>query len=149
MSERYMRGIEIAEQLAADKLEEFLTSRVAELAPDFARMAIEFPLGDLYTRDGLDLRSREMVAISSLATLGDCGPHLRIHIRAALGLGITKPEIIEVLMQTAIYAGFPAALNALSSCHDLLTDEQPCHAAARVADLGVAVDRRRRCANVK
>lgn len=149
MSDRYMRGIEIAEQLAADKLDEFLTSRVAELAPDFARMAIEFPLGDLYTRDGLDLRSRELVAISSLATIGDTGPHLRIHIRAALGLGITKPEIIEVLMQTAIYAGFPAALNALSSCHDLLTDEQPRHAARRVAGHEATVDRRSRCASVK
>ena len=136
MSERYMRGIEIAEQLAADKLDEFLTSRVAELAPDFARMAIEFPLGDIYARDGLDLRSRELVAISSLATLGDTGPHLRMHIRAALGLGVTKAETIEILMQTAIYAGFPAALNALTSCHDLLTDECPRHAARRVAGHG-------------
>jgi len=136
MSERYMRGIEIAEQLAADKLDEFLTSRVAELAPDFARMAIEFPLGDIYARDGLDFRSRELVAISSLATLGDTGPHLRIHIRAALRMGITKAEIIEILMQTAIYAGFPVALNALSSCHDMLTDECPRQAARRVAGQG-------------
>src|SRR4030095_9582814 len=149
MSERYMRGIEIAEQLAADKLEEFLTSRVAELAPDFARMTIEFPLGDLYTREGLDLRSREIVAISSLATLGDTGPHLRIHVRAALGIGITKAEIIEMLMQTAIYAGFPAALNALSSCHDLLTDERPCHAARRVAGHEVALDRSGACTEIK
>lgn len=125
MSERYLRGIEIAEQLAADKLGEFTTSRVAELAPDFARMAIEFPLGDLYARDGLDLRSREIVAISSLATLGNASPQLRIHIRAATRLGITKTEIIEILMQTAIYGGFPTALNALTSCHDLLTDGMP------------------------
>ena len=89
MSERYLRGIEIAEQLAAEKLEEFTTSRVAELAPDFARMAIEFPLGDIYGRDGLDLRSREIVAISSLATLGNAGPQLRIHIRAATKVGLT------------------------------------------------------------
>jgi 4-carboxymuconolactone decarboxylase len=126
MSERYMRGIEIAEQLAAEKLEEFTTSRVAELAPDFARMAIEFPLGDLYARDGLDLRSREIAAISSLATLGNAGPQLRIHIRAATTVGVTKAEIIEILMQTAVYAGFPAALNALAACHDLLADEQCC-----------------------
>lgn len=136
MSERYLRGIEIAEQLAADKLGEFTTSRVAELAPDFARMAIEFPLGDLYARDGLDLRSREIVAISSLATLGNASPQLRIHIRAATRLGISKTEIIEILMQTAIYAGFPTALNALSSCHDLLTDERPCQAASCVTGQG-------------
>ena len=136
MSERYIRGIEIAEQLAAEKLDEFTTSRVAELAPDFARMAIEFPLGDLYAREGLDLRSREIVAISSLAALGNAGPQLRIHIRAATTIGLSKPEIIEILMQTAIYAGFPAALNALSSCHDLLTDECPRQAARRVAGQG-------------
>lgn len=126
MSERYLRGIEIAERLASEKLEEFTTSRVAELAPDFARMAIEFPLGDLYSRDGLDLRSREIAAISSLATLGNAGPQLRIHIRAATTVGVTKSEIIEILMQTAVYAGFPAALNALASCHDLLTEDKCC-----------------------
>ena len=126
MSERYMRGIEIAEQLAAEKLEEFTTSRVAELAPDFARMAIEFPLGDLYTRSSLDLRSREIAAISSLATLGNAGPQLRIHIHAATTVVVTRAEIIEILMQTAVYAGFPASLNALAACHDLLAEEQCC-----------------------
>ena len=126
MSERYLRGIEIAEQLAAEKLEEFTTSRVAELAPDFARMAIEFPLGDLYSRPQLDLRSREIAAISSLATLGHAGPQLRIHIRAATTVGVTKAEIVEILMQTAVYAGFPAALNALAACHDLLVDDPDC-----------------------
>ena len=126
MSDRYLRGIEIAEQLSAEKLEEFTTSRVAELAPDFARMAIEFPLGDLYARGTLDLRSREIAAISSLATLGNAGPQLRIHIRAATTVGVTKAEIIEILMQTAVYAGFPAALNALACCHDLLAEEQGC-----------------------
>ena len=136
MSERYLRGLEIAEQLAAEKLEEFLTSRVAELAPDFARMAIEFPLGDIYSRPTLDLRSREIVAISSLASIGDMGPQLRNHIRAAIQIGLTKVEIIEILMQTAIYAGFPAALNALASCHDLLTEESDCQAACRVARQG-------------
>ena len=136
MSERYMRGIEIAEQLAAEKLEEFTTSRVAELAPDFARMAIEFPLGDLYSRKGLDLRSREIAAISSLTTLGIAGPQLRIHIHAAKQVGVSKAEIIEIMMQTAIYAGFPTALNALSACHDLLVDEMPIQAASCVVGQG-------------
>lgn len=136
MSERYLRGVSIAQQLADGSLDEFLTSRVAELAPDFARMAIEFSFGDLYARDVLDLKNRETVAISSLAVLGGTGPHFRIHVRAALQLGVSKCEIIEMLMQTALYAGFPAALNALSSCHDLLTDELPCQAARRVAGQG-------------
>jgi 4-carboxymuconolactone decarboxylase len=136
MSERYLRGVDIAQKLAAGSLEEFLTSRVAELAPDFARMAIEFSFGDLYAREALDLKEREIIAIASLSVLSDTGPHLRNHVRAAIGLGVTKGEIIEILMQTALYAGFPAALNALASCHDLLTDERPSQAARRVAGQG-------------
>ena len=122
MSERYRRGIDIAEQLASDKVAHFVESGVAEVAPDFARMTIEFAFGDLYARDALDLRSRELIAIAVLAASGTAAPQLRVHIESAASSGITKAEIVEALMQTALYAGFPAALNALADCHDLLTD---------------------------
>ena len=122
MSERYRRGIDIAEKLAADKVAHFVESGVAEVAPDFARMTIEFAFGDLYARDALDLKSRELIAIAVLAASGRSGPQLRVHIESAASSGITKAEIVEALMQTALYAGFPAALNALADCHDLLTD---------------------------
>ncbi len=89
MSDRYRRGVDIAQQLSSGSLEQFLTSRVAEVAPDFARMAIEFPFGDLYARDGLDLKSREIVAIAALATLGH-KDQLRLHVAAALGHGLER-----------------------------------------------------------
>jgi 4-carboxymuconolactone decarboxylase len=123
MSDRYRRGLDVAERLAADKLAHFVKSGVAEVAPDFARMVIEFAFGDIYSRDALDLRSRELIAIAVLAASGKAGPQLRVHVESAASAGITKPEIIEVLMQIALYAGFPAALNALAECHDLLTDD--------------------------
>jgi len=123
MSDRYRRGIDVAEQLAADKLEHFVKSGVAEVAPDFARMVIEFAFGDIYAREGLDLRSRELIAIAVLAASGKAGPQLRVHVESASSAGITKAEVVEVLMQIALYAGFPAALNALADCHDLLTDD--------------------------
>ena len=122
MSERYRRGIDIAERLASDKVAHFVESGVAEVAPDFARMTIEFAFGDLYARDALDLKSRELIAIAVLAASGTAASQLRIHIESAASSGITKAEIVETLMQTALYAGFPAALNALADCHDLLTD---------------------------
>lgn len=122
MSERYRRGVEIIQQLSSGSLEQFLTSRVAEVAPDFARMAIEFPFGDLYSRAELGMRDREIVAIAALATLGHGGPQLRHHVAAASKLGIEKAEIVEILMQSAVYGGFPAALNALADCHDLLLE---------------------------
>jgi len=122
MSERYRRGVEVIQQLSSGSLEQFLTSQVAEVAPDFARMAIEFPFGDLYSRADLGIRDREIVAIAALATLGHAGPQLRHHVAAATKLGISKAEIVEILMQSAIYGGFPAALNALADCHDLLLE---------------------------
>jgi 4-carboxymuconolactone decarboxylase len=123
MSERYLRGVEVIQQLSPESLEHFLTSRVAEIAPDFARMAIEFSFGDIYARDTIDLETREIAAIAALASLGNAGPQLRMHVAAALKLGISRGAIVEILMQSAIYGGFPAALNALAVCHDLLTDD--------------------------
>ena len=129
--ERYRRGVEILQQITGETVEQ-IASKVAEIAPDFARMTIEFPFGDLYTRNGTDLRTREIAAIAALAALGHAAPQLRAHVAAALNLGCPRAEIVEILMQTAIYAGFPAALNGLSACHDLLTDECPRQAAQRV-----------------
>jgi len=123
LSERYRRGIDVAEQLAADKIAHFVKSGVAEVAPDFARMVIEFAFGDLYSRDALDLKSRELIAIAALAVSGKAGPQLRVHVESAEAVGISRAEVVEVLMQVALYAGFPAALNALADCHDLLTDD--------------------------
>lgn len=129
MSERYRRGIEVADQLAAEKVAHFVDSGVAEIAPDFARMVIEFAFGDVYSRDRLDLRSRELIAIAVLAATGTAGPQLRMHVESAATVGLTKADVIEVLIQVSLYAGFPASLNALSACHDLLTDKD-CLAAA-------------------
>jgi len=122
MSDRYRRGLDVADKLAADKLAHFVKSGVAEVAPDFARMVIEFAFGDIYSRDALDLKSRELIAIAVLAASGKSAPQLRVHVESAASAGIKKEEVVEVLMQIALYAGFPAALNALADCHDLLTD---------------------------
>jgi 4-carboxymuconolactone decarboxylase len=121
--ERYRRGIEILQRLSGSKLES-VTNKVAEIAPDFARMTIEFPFGDLYARGGTDLRTREVAAVAALAALGQA-PQLRVHVRAAMRVGCTREEVVEILMQTAVYAGFPAALNALAECHDLLGAAAP------------------------
>jgi 4-carboxymuconolactone decarboxylase len=120
-NERYRRGVEILHRLSGNGAEQ-VTNKVAEVAPDFARMTIEFPFGDLYARGAIDLRTREVAAIAVLAALGRM-PQLRVHVAAALNLGCAREEVVEVLMQTAIYAGFPTALNALAECHDLLTAE--------------------------
>jgi 4-carboxymuconolactone decarboxylase len=92
---------------------------LANIAPDFAHYLIEFPFGDIYTRPGLSLRDREIATIAALCTLGTAAPQLKVHIHAGLNVGITRDEITEILMQMAVYAGFPAALNGLFAAKDV------------------------------
>ena len=139
MNERYRRAIDIGGQLASGKVAHFVESGVAEIAPDFARMVIEFALGDIYSRDVLDLRTRELVAVAALAAGGKATPQLRMHVESAESAGITRAEIIEVMMQVALYSGIPAALNALADCHDLLADGEgacPWHGARATGGKG-------------
>ena len=86
---------------------------LADIAPDFGRYVIEFPFGDIYARPGLDLRSREVATIAALTALGNAAPQLKVHIEAGLNVGLSRGEIIEVIMQMAVYAGVPAAINAM------------------------------------
>lgn len=92
---------------------------LADVAPDFARLLVEFPFGDVYTRPGLDLRSREIATIAALTALGNAAPQLKVHVEAGLNVGLTPTEIVETVMQMAVYAGFPAALNGLFAVRDV------------------------------
>lgn len=92
---------------------EAVAASLAAIAPDFARYLIEFPFGDIYARPGLGLREREIATIAALAAMGNARPQLEVHIQAGLNVGLTREEIVEILMQMAVYAGFPAALNGL------------------------------------
>src|SRR5579863_3167866 len=92
---------------------------LAPIAPDFARLLIEFPFGDIYSRPQLDLKSREIATIAALAALGNAQPQLKVHIEGALNVGCSREEIIEVFIQMAVYAGFPAALNALFAAREV------------------------------
>ncbi|MEB8678595.1 carboxymuconolactone decarboxylase family protein [Cronobacter malonaticus] len=86
---------------------------LADIAPDLGRYVIEFGFGDVYSRPGLSLKSRELATVAALTVLGHAQPQLAVHLHAALNVGCTREEIIEVIIQMALYAGFPAALNAM------------------------------------
>ncbi|MGE3980236.1 MAG: carboxymuconolactone decarboxylase family protein [Candidatus Omnitrophota bacterium] len=78
-----------------------------------AKFVIEFPYGDIYSRPGLDIKVRELITIASLTTLGYAKDQLKAHVSNAVNAGCSKEEIVETIMQMSVYAGFPAALNAL------------------------------------
>lgn len=117
-SERYTIGREMLQRVDG-KGGDAVVNSLKDIAPDFARYLIEFPFGDIYARPGLDLRSREIATIAALTALGNAAPQLKVHIAAGLNVGLTQEEITEVIMQMAVYAGFPAALNGLFAAKEV------------------------------
>lgn len=95
---------------------------LADIAPDFGRYIVEFSFGDIYERSGLSLRDREIATIAALAALGNARPQLKVHVQAGLNVGLKRTEIVEILMQMAIYAGFPAALNGLFAAKEVFAE---------------------------
>ncbi|GFM49396.1 carboxymuconolactone decarboxylase family protein [Pseudomonas capsici] len=95
---------------------------LADIAPDFATYLFEFPFGDIYSRPGLNVRDREIATVAALAAMGTATPQLKVHIEAALNVGLSQAEITEILMQMAVYAGFPAALNGLFAAKEVFAN---------------------------
>ncbi|MCE9900713.1 carboxymuconolactone decarboxylase family protein [Raoultella terrigena] len=119
-SSRFTTGLEMLQRVDG-KGGEAVVNSLSDIAPDFARYLVEFPFGDIYARPGLDLRSREIATIAALTASGNAAPQLKVHIAAGLHVGLTQEEIVEVIMQMAVYAGFPAALNGLFAAKEVFT----------------------------
>jgi 4-carboxymuconolactone decarboxylase len=117
-NERYLRGWEKLKEVDGQAGEKVIES-LRDIAPDFARLLIEFPFGDIYSRPGLDLRTRELAVVAALTALGNAAPQLKVHIHGARNVGCSEQEIVEVIMQMAVYAGFPAALNGLFAAKEV------------------------------
>ncbi|MBZ5661877.1 MAG: carboxymuconolactone decarboxylase family protein [Acidobacteriia bacterium] len=118
---RYERGVAKLNEIYGEKGKLFLDS-LQEFAPDLGRYIAEFAFGDIHCRPGLDLRSREIATVAALTALGTAGPQLRAHIHAALNVGCTEQEVIEILMHMALYAGFPAALNGMEAAREVFQE---------------------------
>ena len=83
------------------------------------RYIVEFAFGDIYARPALSLRDRELATIVSLCTQGAADPQLRVHIRGALNVGLTRSEVIEAFIQCIPYTGFPRVLNAINVAREV------------------------------
>lgn len=110
-SERYKRGKAKLEEIHG-RIGQEVIAALKEIDPDLARYTVEFPFGDVYSRSGLSLKEREIATVAALTALGNAQPQLKAHIHAALNVGCARQEVMEIVIQMAVYAGFPAALNA-------------------------------------
>ncbi|MCG9546077.1 carboxymuconolactone decarboxylase family protein [Vibrio sp. Isolate33] len=93
-----------------------------DICPELAKYTIEYPFGDIYSRPGLDLKSREIATVAALTALGNCAPQLKVHLNAALNVGCSEEEIKEVILQMSVYAGFPSALNGMFAFKEVLAE---------------------------
>ncbi|KFC66355.1 4-carboxymuconolactone decarboxylase [Devosia sp. LC5] len=118
---RYERGTRKLAEIDGEGGQAVIAS-LADIAPDFARYIVEFPFGDIYSRPGLDLRAREVATIAALTAMGNARPQLKVHIRAGLNVGLSRDQIVETIMQMAVYAGFPAALNGLFAAKEVFAE---------------------------
>ncbi|RDK00943.1 carboxymuconolactone decarboxylase family protein [Paraburkholderia lacunae] len=121
-NERYVRGWAKLKEVDGQAGEKVIES-LKDIAPEFAQLIIEFPFGDIYSRPGLDLKIRELAVVAALTAMGNASPQLKVHIHGARNVGCSRQEIVEVIMQMAVYAGFPAALNGLFAAKEIFSRE--------------------------
>jgi 4-carboxymuconolactone decarboxylase len=119
--DRYERGWKKLKEIDGEAGERVVES-LRDIAPDFARYLIEFPFGDIYSRPGLDIKSREIAVVAALTALGTATPQLKVHIQGALNVGVKRSEVVEVIIQMSVYAGFPAALNGLMAAKEVFSE---------------------------
>ncbi len=117
---RYEKGLEQLKKIDGKTGEEVINS-LKQISPDLGQYIVEFAFGDIYSRKGLSLAEREMITLSSLLTVGGCEPQLKVHIQAALHVGISPEKIIEIFLQCIPYTGFPKVLNAVFTAQQIFS----------------------------
>lgn len=121
LDDRYERGLAMMEQVDGDAGKQVVAA-LEDIAPDLARYIIEFTFGEIYPRPHLDLRHREIVTVAACTALGSALPQLKVHINGLLNVGGTRQQVVETLLHVAFYAGFPAALNAMSVAREVFVE---------------------------
>lgn len=118
---RYEKGKECLESIQKVPVEEIFKD-LEDIAPDLSRFVIEFPYSEIYTRDELDLKTCEICTVAALTAMGVI-PQLKDHIRAALNVGNSPKEIVEIIMQMSAYAGFPKAINGVMAAKEVFIEK--------------------------
>lgn len=109
--ERFDRGRAVLDSVDGDAGAAVIDA-LADISPELAHQVVAWAFGEIYARPGLPPRDRQLVTLGVLTALGGCEPQLDVHIGAALNVGLTPSEIVEALLHSAVYCGFPRALNA-------------------------------------
>ena len=118
---RYEKGKNVLEKAQKESIKEIF-KELEDVAPDLSRFVVEFPYAEIYTRDEVDLKTRELCTVAALTSIGTI-PQLKDHINAALNVGNTPIEIVEIIMQMSAYAGFPKAINGVIAAKEVFMEK--------------------------
>lgn len=122
-SELYQKGMAEMRRHLGPAADAWVKS-IREIAPEFAKVNVEFPFGELYTREVLDDKTRELCTVAALTVQGFALPELKVHVQGALNCGASREEIVEVITQMIAYCGFPAATNGLLAAKDVFVENE-------------------------
>ena len=121
MSDRYEQGMEVRREVLGDEHVDRATERTTPFTADFQELITRYAWGEIWARPGLDRRTRSCITLATLVALGR-EEELAMHVRAALRVGLTRDEIKEVLLHSAIYCGVPAANGAFAVAQRVLDE---------------------------
>ncbi|MEM7483646.1 MAG: carboxymuconolactone decarboxylase family protein [Bacteroidota bacterium] len=119
-TERFKRGWKKLKEIDGQAGVNVIES-LKEISPDLGKYTIEYPFGDVYSREILDNRTKEIAVVAALTAMGNARPQLKVHINAALNVGVTEEELSEIMILISVYAGFPSALNGTSALKEVVT----------------------------
>lgn len=106
------------------KAGEEVKNSLNEISPDLVKYIVEYSFGDIYSREGLDLKSKEIAVVAALTAMGNAQPQLKVHLNGALNVGWTINEIKEIILQMSAYSGFPTSINAMNALKDVLVERE-------------------------
>jgi 4-carboxymuconolactone decarboxylase len=122
-TERYNSGWEKLKEIDGEAGEKVING-LKDISPDLGKFIIEYAFGDIYTREGLDLKSKEIAVVASLTAMGTAQPQLKVHINGALNTGSSINEVKEVILQMSVYSGFPSCINGMNALKEVLKERQ-------------------------
>ena len=122
MTDTYDSGMEVRREVLGDEHVDRALARRTEFTADFQDLITRYAWGEIWTRPGLDRRTRSCITLTALVA-GGHQHELAMHVRAALRNGLTRDEIKEVLLQSAVYCGVPAANSAFAIAQEVLAEE--------------------------
>lgn len=120
---RYDKGWQKLKEIDGEAGEKVING-LKDISPDLGKYIIEYAFGDIYTRDGLDLKSKEIATVAALTAMGTALPQLKVHINGALNTGSSVSEVKEIILQMSVYSGFPSCINGMMALKDVLAERK-------------------------